>query len=310
MGLHQNGFRDAIGGLRFYGAGVSNGAYPSSLVANFARTAARRNITSGNGITDDTVGIPYGYRAPGAWMLPQKAGALSSHNVIAGAGAVADLNLAGGLNAEAALSGAGDMSGTGALIVSLVAAISGSGTISSATAQAFLNLAATLAGAGDIDGALAALAHAAAELSGDGDAAATATALGTLAAAITVSGDLLTATNVGAAVWSATAASNNDAGTMGNKLNSAASAGDPWGTELPGGYPAGSAGYIVGTYLDAAVSAGGLTVDEAAQLFDVWQRLGLDSANPLVTTSTTIEAGGVSQTIDEAAGPIITVTRT
>lgn len=249
MGLLQNGFRDAMGSLRFSGAGVSNGAYPSSLSANFARTAAMRNITAGNGITDETVGIPYGYRAPGAWMLPQKAGALSSHNVIAGAGAIADLNLAGGLNAEAALAGSGDLTGIGALIVSLVAALTGSGTISSATAQAFLNLAATLAGSGDLDGALTALAHAAAELSGDGDAAATATALGTMAASITVSGDLLTSTNVGAAVWSALAAANNEAGTMGNKLNSAASAGDPWGTTLPGAYGAGTGGFILGTYL-------------------------------------------------------------
>lgn len=204
MGLLQNGFRDSVGGgMRFWGAGVSNGAYPYALVANRARTAAKRNLTAGNGITDETVGIPYGYRAPGAWMLPQKAGALSSHNVIAGAGAVADLNLAGGLNAAAALAGAGGLTGTGALIVSLVAAISGSGTISSATAQAFLNLAATLAGAGDLDGAATALGHAAAALSGDGDLAGLATALGTLAASITVTGDLLTTANIGDAVWQA-----------------------------------------------------------------------------------------------------------
>ena len=33
---------------------------------------------------------------------------------------------------------------------------------------------------------------------------------------------------------------------MGNKLNSAASAGDPWTTALPGSYAAVSAGYIIG----------------------------------------------------------------
>jgi hypothetical protein len=202
MGLLQNGFRDGLGAMRFWGAGVSNGAYPYALVANRARTAAMRNLTAGEGITDETVGVPYGYRAPGAWMLPQKAGALSSHNIVTGAGAVADLNLAGGLNAEAALSGAGDMTGTGALIVSLVAALSGSGTISSASADAFLNLAASLAGSGDLTGALNALGHAAAALSGSGTvSAATATALGTLAASITVTGDLVTTANIGAAVW-------------------------------------------------------------------------------------------------------------
>lgn len=62
-------------------------------------------------------------------------------------------------------------------------------------------------------------------------------------------------TSVENAVWDATAASHNTAGTTGNKLNSAASAGDPWVTALPGAYGAGSAGYIVGNNLNAAVGS-------------------------------------------------------
>jgi len=201
VALLQNGFRDTLGAFQIFGATASNNAYPSAHHGNYTRTAAMRNLTAGQGITDDTVGLPYGYRHPGAWMMPQKAGALASHNLIAGAGAIADLNLAGGVNGEATLAGVGSLSGTGALIVSLVAALTGSGTISSATAQAFLNLAAALAGAGDVAGALTALGHAAAALSGSGTATGTATALGTLAASITVTGDLLTTANVGQAVW-------------------------------------------------------------------------------------------------------------
>lgn len=56
-------------------------------------------------------------------------------------------------------------------------------------------------------------------------------------------------------------------------------------------------------------SGSGLSLDEQARLLDVWQRLGLDPANPMVTTATAIEAGGVSQVIAETAGPTITVTR-
>jgi hypothetical protein len=52
--------------------------------------------------------------------------------------------------------------------------------------------------------------------------------------------------SLAAAVWQALSAEYNDAGTMGNKLNSAASAGDPWSTALPGSYGAGEAGYILG----------------------------------------------------------------
>lgn len=72
----------------------------------------------------------------------------------------------------------------------------------------------------------------------------------------TVNGLTATAkTDVENAVWEATASGHNSAGTMGNKLNSAASAGDPWNTSLPGSYGAGTAGYILGTNLNATVSS-------------------------------------------------------
>lgn len=72
----------------------------------------------------------------------------------------------------------------------------------------------------------------------------------------TINGLTATAkTDVENAVWDATASSHNTAGTMGNKLNSAASAGDPWNTALPGSYGAGTAGYVLGTNLNATVSS-------------------------------------------------------
>lgn len=72
----------------------------------------------------------------------------------------------------------------------------------------------------------------------------------------TVNGLTATAkTDVENAVWEATASSHNTAGTMGNKLNSVASAGDPWNTSLPSSYGVGTAGYILGTNLNATVSS-------------------------------------------------------
>jgi hypothetical protein len=41
---------------------------------------------------------------------------------------------------------------------------------------------------------------------------------------------------------------------MGNKLNSASAAGDPWTAELPGAYAVGSAGNIIGNKLDMAIT--------------------------------------------------------
>jgi hypothetical protein len=62
------------------------------------------------------------------------------------------------------------------------------------------------------------------------------------------SGDLTSTmkTSVENAVWEATAASHENAGTTGLELHSAGSAGDPWSTGLPGSYGAGTAGEILG----------------------------------------------------------------
>lgn len=61
-------------------------------------------------------------------------------------------------------------------------------------------------------------------------------------------------TEIANAVLDATAASHNTAGTIGEKINAAGSAGDPWSTELPGTYDPGQAGYIIGQNIDAQIS--------------------------------------------------------
>lgn len=205
---------------------------------DFNKSSQMRGAVSASG-WDYLSAIPDGYRPPYCWFLPQRAGGLTARGNTLGVGGLVGA-IAGGKNAEATLTGVGALSGTAALIVSLVAAITGSGTISSAALLAYLNLAAALAGSGDLTGARTAIGHAAALLEGEGEIAgtSTATALGTLAAAITVTGTGLTTGNVGAAVWAAIAASNNDAGTMGEKLNDAGSASNPWTEVIESGYTA------------------------------------------------------------------------
>jgi hypothetical protein len=56
-------------------------------------------------------------------------------------------------------------------------------------------------------------------------------------------------------VWDELIASHSTAGTTGLALASASSAGDPWGTALPGAYASGTAGFLVGTYVNASISA-------------------------------------------------------
>jgi phage gp45-like len=56
------------------------------------------------------------------------------------------------------------------------------------------------------------------------------------------------------AVWDEAISGHLAGGSTGAALNAAGSAGDPWATVLPGAYGAGTAGLIVGTYLDMALS--------------------------------------------------------
>ncbi len=57
------------------------------------------------------------------------------------------------------------------------------------------------------------------------------------------------------AVWDVAIAGHVGAGSTGLALNSASSAGDPWNTALPGSYASGTAGFIVGTNLNALITS-------------------------------------------------------
>lgn len=67
------------------------------------------------------------------------------------------------------------------------------------------------------------------------------------------------ATDAGAeiadAVWDEAISGHLTAGSTGNALNAAGSAGDPWSTALPGAYGAGSAGKIIGDNINATISS-------------------------------------------------------
>ena len=147
MGLVQNGYRDAHGCLKFAGGGFSNGAYPAAHHANFHQTGRNRNLFAGEGITDDKVSVPVGYRPHYCWIMAQKTGGLgSTARQILGSGATGSVNLAGGLNAVSTLEGSGGIGNAEvALIMFAQALLSGSSEMS-APATAALNMAIELAG--------------------------------------------------------------------------------------------------------------------------------------------------------------------
>jgi hypothetical protein len=58
-----------------------------------------------------------------------------------------------------------------------------------------------------------------------------------------------------AAVWDTSISGHTTSGTFGGALNAAGSVGDPMSATVPGSYASGTAGYAIGTYLDAAISS-------------------------------------------------------
>lgn len=88
-----------------------------------------------------------------------------------------------------------------------------------------------LTGTADLVGALGALAGAICDIITTGDLSLFSSAKGNMVANITPF-TTLSPESLAAAVWNALAAQFNVSGTMGNKLNGAGSAGDPWTTDL------------------------------------------------------------------------------
>jgi len=261
------------------------GGNPATMPAAFGTSGANRNRYSGEAGIDPRAAMPLGY-APGyGWVPPIKAGGIAAFETITGSGQVAGANLAGGLGAASALAGSGAITDAAAgLIVQAVAALSGIGGLSGAVAGA-LFAAATLAGAGNVTAALGALASAVASITGAGAVTGSVSALGSMSAEITPFTEL-SPQGLAAAVWNAVAASFNGAGSMGEKVNAAGTAGDPW-TAAMGTYAAGSAG---------------------AALVELYRLAGLDPTKPLVVTTTSrkVPADGtdIEQTIVDVSGTV------
>ena len=272
MGLLQNGFKDTCGVFRIYGAGLSNGALPQQLQANYALTGMRRNLTAGEGIVDDKIGLPLGYLAGGSYQLPQKPGMLSARAY--------ELTVDGSANGLSGLPGTGSSSlgvpqiegamlplddtppartanGAFAFVADGIGELrmSGAGSTAFAVSVTPAELVGILGAAGSVvvqisvgDPILGAKADGQGEASlafsttatmlpsDDSDPARTASAAFSLTGTLTpyaigsMVGSALPYTelspqSLAGAVWSASAGENNQAGTMGNKLNTASSGG-------------------------------------------------------------------------------------
>lgn len=193
--------------------------------------------------TFNTACFPTGTQPPYSWLLAPKGGELSSTTYVGGTGSISG-SLTLGKFMEADLTGLGELSGSLSLITSLASNLLGSGTLTGDLSLT-LGLAANLVGAGDISGALSLLVPLASSLSGSGVIVANLKGNASMEADIYVNQSTATVNELVAGVWNALAADFNTSGTMGQKLNGAGSAGDPWTTDLASYNTAGTAGLLM-----------------------------------------------------------------
>ena len=222
MALLANGYRDTLGTVQRFGATASNNAYPSTLPGNYHRTAAIRNLTAGQGITDDKVGYPSGARHPVAWMMPQKAGALSSHNEAQGS-STATLSMASGINIAGQSDGISTALATLQLVVSMQGTAAGIATVTG-NILAALGMSGSAAGVATNNASITALAWGVGTAAGTSTATLTSYATGRLYGEVTPFTEL-SPQGLADAVWSALLSQYPDAGTAGNALSLASSGG-------------------------------------------------------------------------------------
>lgn len=231
MGLITNQSRNGFSAWRW-----RNGALSSIYNGGFAfnNSYAPGRNRNWNMHTSNRVALPDGNLPPASWMLPRTGGGMSMRTVASG---TMTANLIPTRPMTIDLTGSSIFTATAALVVSMAAAFSGSGSLTAAIVGR-LNATCNLTGSGDLAADMTAIANAVIAMSGSGDLEATIAAYGDMEIDIVVTGTGLSTANVGQAVWSAIAAANNNAGTMGEKLNDAGSASNPWTEVIESGYTA------------------------------------------------------------------------
>jgi len=228
------------------------------LRANWNAAGGARNRYYGEswvaGVAD-RCGVPSNYASPYAWNLPPHSGGIGSNTGIQTTSELT-ISMAGGKALEAALSGSGTISaGTIQLVVSMVADLQVTGTITNAQAVAILQMVAGLSGTGDVTGTLRAIGHLIAGITANASMSPTMNATANMEADITPFTEL-SPESLAASVWNSIAADYNSSGTMGEKMNAAGTAGDPWTTDLDTYTTDGTAGKILkDAKIKAAIAA-------------------------------------------------------
>ncbi len=236
------------GRAAFRGPTRFGGSNAAQFCLNFRDGGMNRSL---GGFTPIFSAYPLGSLAPGAFILPVKDGSLASYTYSESA-ISSSVDLIPARNLEASSNIVVTVSNAQLdQIVSMV----GSGTLTLAKLDAILAGAASLQAGGTLqltsDAASGAIFSVTASGSESLSANVTLTALAFMEAEAGGAAPL-SPEGLALAVWGATAASNNQSGTMGEKLNDAGSAGNPWAAELASNNTAGTFGGFVQKLLTVA----------------------------------------------------------
>lgn len=213
------------------------GGSPGTFRAMWGRSD-RMNQSVGEGIPSKLAGIPSGHLAPSSWVLPYKPGAMSAFTFVGATVTANPLTVSAGKNAV----GSTDITFTvGPSQLNLVVSAVGNVAITF-TLTGLLQSVAPASGNANITftvgpSTLGALAGVFGNVTVTIAANGTIQAIGNLSGAITPYTEL-SPQNLAAAVWEALASAYNTPGSMGEKLNDAGSAANPWTEVIDGTYTA------------------------------------------------------------------------
>lgn len=212
------------------------GDVQSRTAGNFARYSNMCYIRSQDEATEVISGaaIPQGSYPSSSYYPPQEVGEMA-FRVYASGTLVSDLTPSIPMTID--LTGAGDMTATAGLVISMLCEMTGTGDLT-ASIQGLIDMECDMTGMGDLAVVIAGYGNMAVDLVGEGNLEATVAAYGDMSIDIVVTGTGLTTANVGHYVWAALAAVNDTSGTMGEKLNDAGSAANPWTEIIEGTYTA------------------------------------------------------------------------
>jgi hypothetical protein len=245
------------------------------------------NLWAGEASVSSKDGRPRGYRHPASWSMAPRPGGMASYGLVAGSGVVVASG-ARGRAAGASLVGTATVAGTGALIVSAIAGLTGSGTVATAGLLAVLQAVGALSGTGTLAATRSALATLTGVLTGTGTVSATRYARGHLVAEISPFTDL-SPQSLASAVWAATAADSDATGSMGEKLNDAGSATNPWTEVIEGSYTAAELLRVMAAALAGKLSGAGTTTIVIK---------GLDGTTDRIVATVTSDGDRTAVTVD------------